>query len=264
MAADAVDRDRLIAHFEQRLERDPHARAFVPLADLYRKAGRHDDARRVLTDGVAQHPNFVSALVALGRLLDELGEGQTSRSLLERALARDPDNLVALRLLATGAEGRGDWPAATAHLERLARLDPDDLLVHDRLRDARRHAADMAPATTVPPPAESLLAADPGAGVATLTLADLFLRQGHRDQARRILQQLAAAAPGRQDVQERLAALDGDATGGPAPAAAAATAAASEAQQRQRIHRRTSTERQVDHERFQAWVERASQDDSGL
>ncbi len=262
MGHEAVDRERLLTHFESRLARDPLSRCFVPLADLYRQNGRIDDACRVLEAGIAQHPQYVSALVALGQLRDELADADGARDMLGRALARDPDNLVALRLLAADAEGRGDWVAAVPRLERLSRLEPDDLVIHDRLRDARRHLADTVPPAPLAAPApESQLAEAAGNGLATLTLADLFLRQGHRDQARRILLQLAAATPGRPDVQERLAALEKAEEEAPAPAVPPPAAAS--AVPRERIRRRTAADRQADHERFKAWLERARSEESG-
>ncbi|MEO8274654.1 MAG: tetratricopeptide repeat protein [Thermoanaerobaculia bacterium] len=94
-----------------RWERDPKSRAFLQLAEEYRRGGRLAESVRVLETGLAEHPTYLSAQVALGRCLLESGTPERAIDLLERAVARDPTQLVANKLLveaylATGQAGK--------------------------------------------------------------------------------------------------------------------------------------------------------------
>ena len=83
----------------QRWERDPKSRAFLQLAEEYRRAGRLSDALHVLRAGLEEHPTYLAAQVALGRCLVETDAPDAAIGILERAVARDPAQLVANKLL---------------------------------------------------------------------------------------------------------------------------------------------------------------------
>ncbi len=208
-----------IAHFESRLQADPTARVFVPLADLYRRTGRLSEARRILERGLHEHPRFITAWAALGLVLAEMGESGDARRALQTVIQADPENTLALRLLGRDAADRGDWELARDLGERLLRLEPEDGTVREALREARRRLdavsraseipaqeqtreaqpVHQTPAATVERPAEGL-----GLGFETATLAELYLRQGHSGKARAILQKILANNP---DHAEALAVL---------------------------------------------------------
>ncbi len=253
MVSDPIDRQRLMALYEQRLAADPSSRAFLPLAELYRHAARTEDARQLLEAGLARHPEFVSALVSLAQVLLDLGDDDRAQDVLNRVLTRDPQNLVALRLQAAAAENSADWPGAVEHLERIARLEPADFEAVARLQAARSRLTEAtSPAEPPPAPAPAAEAAvdssrDAMGGVVTLTLADLYLRQGYTERARELLSRMAAAEPDREDVRERLGRL--------ALAEDSSSAAAGPLNRR-----RTSGERQGERQRFETWLERAGED----
>ena len=54
-------------------ERDPGGRVFAPLADAYRRAGQIPEALRLLRDGIAKHPEFVTGHVVAAQLYVEQG-----------------------------------------------------------------------------------------------------------------------------------------------------------------------------------------------
>ena len=82
-------------------DRDPEGRAFVPLADAYRRAGDLDRALKVVRD---------------------LGDDDGAMRSFERVLELDDENGMALRALAELVEpARG-----LAFAERMVELDPDD------------------------------------------------------------------------------------------------------------------------------------------
>ena len=232
MAPDRPGIAQQIAHFEDRLREDPGSRAFLPLADLYRRTGELDHARALLERGLERHPEFVAARVALGMVCHEQDDADGAREALEAVIAVDADNLVALALLTREAADRQDWTRAAALGERWLRLAPEDGEARDAVREARRRlelpaaAAATAgtiekvtpPRRTTPAGATSRPAANggeaEGEGFESPTLADLYLRQGHPDKARMIVERILAADPDRGDAREVLERIEarGDAT----------------------------------------------------
>jgi tetratricopeptide (TPR) repeat protein len=265
MVPDLPDLDQQITLFEQRLAADPGGRAFLPLADLYRRDGRLADARRVLERGLEAHPDLVAARAALGRVLVELGDSDAARGALRRVLAADRDNLVALRLLAGDAGERGQWPEACELYERLLRLEPDDAAVRDGLLEARRAVDEPTPGA--PPAADATPVVDrpaarptspsPMGGFETPTLAELYLRQGHLDKARDILERILAHDPDRQDalaIMERLADAPPAAS---LPAATSSASASASASPSAADDDRPASGRDADLDRFRTWLDGA-------
>jgi tetratricopeptide (TPR) repeat protein len=277
-----------IAYYEQRLRRDPESRAFLALADLYRRASRHDAARELLEHGLARHPRFVSARAALGLVLAEMGEDGRARQELSAVLQVDPDHLLARRLLGREALRRERWAEACEHYEHLLRQEPEDAEVRRALREARDRLEQVAPRSAAAAAGEPATAAGASGGTAdrsgrqstaaapeagglavgngfeTPTLAELYLRQGHPEKAREILERILAADPERPDARDVLDRLQAGATD-PASGAsgnepAAAEAAAGEAShptaRRDRPGPSRPGGREQDLERFRGWLER--------
>ncbi len=105
-----------LRELRQRWERDPKSRAFLQLAEEYRRAGRLDEAVHVLQAGLQEHPTYLSAQVALGRCLMESGLPDPAAEILERAVARDPTQLVANKLLVEAYLAKGQAAKASERL----------------------------------------------------------------------------------------------------------------------------------------------------
>ncbi len=144
--------DKQIAYYLRKYELSPRSRVFAPLADLYRKAGRLEEALEILQAGLADHPEYVSALVILGRCRLDGGEPAAAREAFARVLGLDPDNLVALKQSADLALAAGECEHAAALLARVVELDPTDEGAEHRLAELRG-AARPASAPPAPPPA---------------------------------------------------------------------------------------------------------------
>lgn len=272
MAADLPGLVQQIAHYEARLQADPGSRAFLPLADLYRRAGRLEQARQILSRGLAGDPDCLSARVLFGEVLAGLGEEDAARRELTAVLDRDRDNLVALRLLAEDAAARGDWQRARECQERLLRLLPEASGVRSALEETRRRlaAASTSPADAPGGPAGGGGEAQPrapveegtaaGSGLETPTLAELYRRQGHRAKARAILERILAVSPQRADALAVLARLETEesalSTAGLAEPAGQPAAAAS---QRPAADQTAAGDRQEDLQRFRLWLESDAQ-----
>ncbi|MBT8404270.1 MAG: tetratricopeptide repeat protein [Gemmatimonadetes bacterium] len=107
--------------------RDPEGRAFVPLADAYRRAGNYDRALGILADGSERHPDLPSALLVEGLVLRDQGDEAGAESAFRRVLEFDPDNARALVELGRILALRPDADAAEASdafVRRGVALDP--------------------------------------------------------------------------------------------------------------------------------------------
>jgi len=245
--------DAKIENFSRRLAQDPHSRVFAPLADLLRQAGRLNDALELLDDGLARHPEYISALVIKGQTLLEAGFADQARSVLANALELDGENIVVLRLLTDEARGRQAWTESIPLLEKLMVLEPDDDRWQSALAEARRSAAREV--TPAPEPAESL-----DSDFTTMTLVDIYLAQGYRGKALAALSQMAAREPGREDILRRIAEIEGQSPSvppGPTPPTIppGMTTAAPNGSGNQYAARRNNEKKQ-----FEDWITRLRQD----
>lgn len=248
-----------IALWRQRASRPEAGHAWVRLAELLTADGRTDEALSVLEAEVSRGKACPGALLRLGDLLFSRGRDIEARSHLLRLLGEDPGNTRALRLLAERSAAAGRWTEAVRFYGRLCELQPDHPEWPKALADARQRAEAR-------PRPESL---SEGAGrrpLPTMTLVDIYLSQGYRDKALAALREMAAAGPDRQDVQERIAALENglaahldgarsdararkDGSGGDAPAEG--VDAQRLAAVREAAARRRADEKQM----FRAWVD---------
>ncbi len=126
----------------QSWERDPKSRAFLQLAEEYRRAGRLADAIHVLEAGLAEHPTYLAAQVALGRSLLENGSPGPAIELLARALARDPMQLVANKLLVEAYLATGQVSRARERLDLYKLFNERDAAIEPleaRIRALEEH-----------------------------------------------------------------------------------------------------------------------------
>lgn len=131
--------DRL-NELRQRWEADPGSRVFVQLGEEYRKLGRHEEAVRVLEEGLGRSPNQVSAQVALGRCRLEMGQLDSAIAVLEGVLAKDRTQLVANKLTAEAYLLKGELDLAADRLDLYRQLndgDPEIGQLDQRLANAR-------------------------------------------------------------------------------------------------------------------------------
>jgi len=115
---------------------DPGSRAFLPLAEHYRAAGRRDVALRLVVRGLERHPNDIEAHYLLGVLYREGGELVKAFDEWDIALALAPEHQGARREIGLLSWRRSDWATAVRHLERARENDIEDEEVRVALEDA--------------------------------------------------------------------------------------------------------------------------------
>lgn len=122
-AEESGEKNRAIALYEQIIERNPYAPAFINLGTMFfhlRRFGRAEELYRRATE---IDPGYVLAFFDLGNVLDELDRPEESIAAYEQAVALSPQYADAHYNLALAYERKGDRRAALRHWQAYVRLD---------------------------------------------------------------------------------------------------------------------------------------------
>jgi tetratricopeptide (TPR) repeat protein len=186
-----------INELKKKLEENSDSLVFAALADAYRKKGRLDEAFNVCKKGLEKNPSYTSARVVLGRIYGEQGKVEEAASEFKKVLEFDPDNLMAHSMLGSILMEKNDYQAAIEEYQKILSLNPDDEDTQSHLKQAIEKAAGESKPSKLfkreAPPAEKKTPRKES--TATLTLAELYFKQGHYDRAIEVYQELLANDP---------------------------------------------------------------------
>ncbi len=169
-------------------------RAFAPLAEAYRLAGRLEDARRVAGTGLEAFPEHHGMRLVLARTLMDSGDQGAAREQYGRVLERDPSNQeAAASLAACGEQGAEPKPAVESHAGEPEPLNLD----HGSLSSELEHLSDLFATPAGPRDA-------PPDAIATLTLAEIYARQGATDRAIEVCEAILRRDPDDREAAARL------------------------------------------------------------
>ena len=264
-----------IDELRRRVREEPESRAFVLLAEEYRRDDRIGEALSTLEAGLAVQPDYLAARIALGRYQLEAFLADEGIRSLEQVVEADETQMVAYRLLIGAYAERGDSAAAQRALKVYTLLNPQDTEIQfledlagaaqalpagddrsatyppspdseptapaeaapaERPPESRQSPFSLAPPEVMAPELGSLEPRPlrrpraPGgaedekvspqldrgreesressaAPRATATLAELYLRQGHTEEAAEIYRRVLADDPGNSVARAALRAL---------------------------------------------------------
>jgi tetratricopeptide (TPR) repeat protein len=151
MAKRPAQRDPTVEALKEKMARDPFSRAFLQLAEEYRRAGEYEEAIKVCLDGLQRHPTYHTARITLGRTYLECGNLEEARRTLGEVVAIAPENHLAAKLLAEVHRKLGDTAAAAETYRAILAHYPGDIEVKALLQDLIDGAAAVKP--PVAPPA---------------------------------------------------------------------------------------------------------------
>jgi tetratricopeptide (TPR) repeat protein len=196
-----------INELKKKLEENPDSLVFAPLADAYRKQSSLDEALNICRKGLEKHPNYTSARVVLGRIYQEQEKIEQAVAEFKKVLETDPENLMAHSLLGEIYVSRGDHQAAIEEYQKILTLNPDDEETQDALKQAIEKAAGEQKQNKLPKKemVNSEKRSPPKESTASLTIAELYLKQGHFDKAIEVFQELFANDPQNLMLRQKLA-----------------------------------------------------------
>jgi tetratricopeptide (TPR) repeat protein len=192
-----------IAGYSEILAKDPHSTVFVPLSDAYRRAEMPAEALQVALQGVKALPWFCPGYVVLGRAHYKLGNLGEALRAFNKALILDGESLTALKGLALVYRSKNLLEPARQVLERARQLYPENGSVLHMLNQLQ--LPDEEVELEAEQEAEPSVAEPP---IATVTIAELFVRQGLLSQACQVYRDILQAEPDNEEVRQKLSALE--------------------------------------------------------
>ncbi len=115
------------------LESKPESRLFVPLAEAYIQSDMHDEAIRVLSDGIQNHQSFVAARVMLGKIYLVKKDFSEAKIQFDHVLDVAPSNIPSLKGLAAIYQEGGLIQQARESYQTILKIDPSDRSAEDLL-----------------------------------------------------------------------------------------------------------------------------------
>lgn len=221
----------------KRYEENPR-RFFAPLANAYRKAGDLSRSISLCQRYLQDQPDNLHGQVVYGRALFDAGRLDEAEVIFGIAFALDPEHLITLRQLGDIARLKHEAIEAIEWYKRVLDADPrnDEVLaLVNELNTASAPVDQIAesPASSDlrvevglgleigggadldaqsdgagSSPSESLAAHETPSVFVTATMAELYLKQGFRNKARQIYQQLAAMNPSDASLRDCVRRLD--------------------------------------------------------
>src|SRR5882762_1706099 len=149
MTKPATQRNPAIESLKDRIARDPLSRAFLQLAEEYRKEGRYQEAIDVCLDGLQRHPAYHTARISLGRTYLEAGDLENARRTFVEVLELQPENHLAAKLLAEIQKKMGDPAGAAATYRAILGYYPTDREVATLLDETLRQGAVSIPPSLI-------------------------------------------------------------------------------------------------------------------
>ncbi len=210
-----------ISRLERVFATQRSVRIVAPLAEAYRLERRLGEAEATARDGIRDYPDSISIRVVLARSLRDQGRDTDAREAFREVMRLDPENMEALVFVESTPDPRWESPLEPepAVVERVEPrpADPAETTV---LTEEPAVAAIEATAEPVSLTSELAHLSDlfgPSAGnpadrdgageltgIATLTLAEIYARQGLPDKAVEVCQQILAKDPEDADALRRL------------------------------------------------------------
>ena len=228
-----------------RVKKNPGSRLFLQLAEEYGREGHHDTAVKTCLQGLKRHPGFMPARVSLSKFYMAKGQYPEAREHLDKVLKDSPGNLKALKLQAETLQKLGSPEMALERLKEHIPYNPDDPelkrmvdeleemlkvptidgeseleeLFDEGAEKGETEEADRIDEevsedeeTVVVRPIKAVTeeekeGLDKEDEITTVTLAELYERQGHFEKAIQIYEKLALSGQAAPAVAEKLEAL---------------------------------------------------------
>jgi Tfp pilus assembly protein PilF len=96
------------------------------LGDAYTRAGKFEEAQRMLQRAIVLDPNSTGPYIQLGKVLLKKNDAKTALMYLERAVKMDPTNFITHHLLGQAYRGVGQESDAEREFKRAEELQREN------------------------------------------------------------------------------------------------------------------------------------------
>jgi len=186
-----------IQRYQKLLRKEKRLQYYLTLAKLYESAEDLAGAEKALDEAMERFPDLSSVKVALAHILTELDRPEEARKLLEPVLSRDRDNLLAARRLAESYEQSGDLEKALQTFKSILRFRLVGQEVKGQIERLERL---LSMGEKKEAKGDSSFV-----GLPTLSLARLYMEQGHFEEAIKIVNRILSVDPNCEECRGILA-----------------------------------------------------------
>ena len=219
MAPQYDDFTARIAELESELGRDPSPRIFAPLTEAYRLSGRLDNALETARRGIEAHPDHVGIRIVLARTIVDSQGRERALSAYGDVLTLDSGNLEAQAYLdsepepveapvesASTVDAPAEDGATAAPPDEAPPNAPEETARSGRRPGAGSLSEELAHLADLFLPVDTS-SEGPSLGpssIATLTLAEIYSRQGLYGKAAEVCERILERDPGNEGAKSAL------------------------------------------------------------
>jgi len=107
-------------------KKNPRSKVFAPLAEAFRKLGMHDDAFKILKDGIRYHPNYTLGYIVLAHCQFDQEKYELAYNTLRPIIAQNADNISLQKIFAQTCINLGHLEEALDTYKYLLFMNPKD------------------------------------------------------------------------------------------------------------------------------------------
>ena len=183
---------------------------FARLADIYRLEGRFDEAIEICSRGLEQFPDNGSGHMVLAFVYSDRGEHEKALIEYHSALKCDPENLLALKRMADIHWETEAYSLARSYYRQLLQRDRFCEEARERARKNPKRpveSTDDSDEVSAAVPSEPMTESERNS-FETVTLAKLYISQGHVALAREVCKGIIENDPANRQAVELLEELE--------------------------------------------------------
>lgn len=124
----------LLAKYFNMYKKNPRSRVFAPLAEAFRKLGMHDDAFKILKDGIRNHPNYTLGYIVLAHCYYDQEKYELTYNTLRPIIAQNADNISLQKIFAQACIHLGHMEEALDTFKYLLFMNPKDRFFAEQVK----------------------------------------------------------------------------------------------------------------------------------
>ncbi len=124
----------LLNKYSLMYEKKPRSRVFAPLAEAYRKLGMIDEAMKILSQGIRNHPSYTLGYTVLANCYFDLKNYEMAYNTIRPFVSQNLENITLQKLFANTCINLGHLDEALQTFKYLLLINPKDMYVAEQIK----------------------------------------------------------------------------------------------------------------------------------
>lgn len=124
----------LLNKYSLMYEKKPRSRVFAPLAEAYRKLGMIDEAMKILSQGIRNHPSYTLGYTVLANCYFDLKNYEMAYNTIRPFVSQNLENITLQKLFANTCINLGHLDEALQTFKYLLLINPKDVYVAEQIK----------------------------------------------------------------------------------------------------------------------------------